>query len=1190
MLRCLPFSWLVVCFFTVTLVAGAVTPVVTTTAATQVTDADASLNGTIDPMGATFEVRAEYGLTTSYGYITQGSSSFFGTGVKTCGFHPSGLATNTTYHFRITATDGTNTYVGNDMTFTTLADPPVLGAALAGVSSLAATEVNFSLYSIQSGSSQVTVSYEYGLTASYGSVVTSPTQVDKDLISYTTCFAKATGLAPGTTYHFRAKAVNAQGTVYSADNTFTTPLGPVLVTGAATGVTDLAATMNGTVMTDGLLLNVSFDIGFTTDYGGSFSVANAVSSTSAMPVSFRPPLLPPATTFHYRLKASYYYDSSIVFYGPDQTFTTLTARTTPTVAPVSVLGVGVTKVVVDCPQVVAGSSATTVVYQYGPTTAYGSSATFQTVIPPNWGSDVLMMLSGLTANTTYHLRCVATNAQGTAASEDVVFTTLPMPAIATGAATRVGDMSAVINGSLSISGVTFPVGVGFEFGTTAAYGTSVTPSPTSITGTGTFSAAVPGLLPGTTYHYRSLVVYDDTYYGPDMTFTTAAAQTPPSVGTVNNYQVSVTAVTLTAYPISAGSSTATVFWEYQAAGGPVQTASSTTQPNALALGTTGNYNEITLTNLQPGTTYTYRCGATNGQGTAYSAADTFTTLPAPTVTTNAATSVGDITAVLNGSAWAKDNSYYHLYFDVGRTTSYGMLVYPSPGDVSANTDPTSVTATDSQLLPNTTYHYRLRASCYLSGSRTLDPPSDFYGADQSFTTGPPATAPTATTVAATGIATTAATLSSIVAAGSSPATLVFEYGTTTAYGSQYVYPSTLDTSTQTAPFYLLQGLTPNTTYHYRVTATNHEGTSTGPDVSFTTLLPPTVTTMPATYISATRATLCGTSDGKGGSYTVAFDYGLTTAYGQTATATPTLGRLTVGTGGGGIIITAPPNAPSPAGSNLSGNVVSGGIIIIGGGGGGGLGGGGGTILPGTGYYEGYDATLLPQTAYHFRLKLTDVQGNSYYGADATFTTLSPVQAWRMGVFYTPNNTGLAADTACPAGDGIPNLLKYALNMAPATPGTLPQPQLKDYSGASHLSLTFQRDPSKTDLTYEVQAADSPAGPWTTLASSVGGAATTGPGFVGETYHGGGAFHNWKFWSYWQYNCWNCWHYSPANWLPHTCFGPHGCRSERHRQHARCAIPFHAATCHTLSFMRSDRATGRCCTLMDGRAAATPIVL
>ncbi len=1103
MLRCMPFSLLTVLLFTVALTAGAVTPVVTTTAATQVTDSSAVFNGTIDPMGGVFEVWAEYGLTTNYGYITQVSSYFSGTGVKTCGFTPLGLATNTTFHFRITATDGTNTYVGNDMTCTTLADPPVLGTALAGVSSLTPTEVNFSLNSIQAGSSQVTVSYEYGLTASYGAVVTSPTQVDKDLISYTTCFAKATGLAPGTTYHFRAKAVNAQGTMYSADNTFTTPLGPVLVTGAATGVSDLAATMNGTVMTDGLLLNVSFDIGFTTDYGGSFSVANGVSNTSAMPVSLRPPFLPPATTFHYRLKASYYYDSSIVFYGTDQTFTTLTPRTPPTVAPVSVLGVGVTKVVVDCPQVVAGSSDTTVVYQYGPTTAYGSSATFQTVLPANGGSDVLMMLSGLTANTTYHLRCVATNAQGSTASDDVVFTTLLMPAIATVAATSVGDMSAVINGSLSISGVTFPVGVGFDFGTTTSYGTSVTPSPTSITGT--FNAAVAGLLPGTTYHYRSWVTYDDTYYGPDMTFTTAAAQTPPSVGTVNNYQVSVTAVTLTAYPISAGSSTATVFWEYQAAGGPVQTASSTTQPNTLALGTTGNYNEITLTNLQPGTTYTYRCGATNGQGTGYSASDTFTTLPAPIVTTSAATSVGDITAVLNGSAWAKDNSYYHLYFDVGTTTSYGTLVYPSPGDVSGNTDPAPVTATAYQLLPNTTYHYRLRASCYLSGSRTLDPPSDFYGADQTFTTGPPATAPTATTEPATGLATTAATLSSAVNAGSSPTTLVFEYGTTTAYGSQYAYPGTLGTSTQTAPFYLLQGLTPNTTYHYRVTATNHEGASTGPDVSFTTLQPPTITTMPATYILANSATLAGSSDGKGGSYTVAFDYGVTTAYGQTATATPTVGSVTVGIGTGGVIINAPSSAPNSAGSDLSGNAVSQGVIIIGGGGGGGggLGGGGGTILPGTGYYKGYDASLLPQTAYHFRLKLTDAQGNSYYGADATFTTLSPVQAWRMGVFYTPDNTGVAADTASPAGDGIPNLLKYALNMAPATPGTLPQPQLKDYSGASHLSLTFQRDPSKTDLTYEVQAADSPAGPWTTLASSVGGAATIGPGFVGETYHGGG---------------------------------------------------------------------------------------
>jgi hypothetical protein len=70
-------------------------------------------------------------------------------------------------------------------------------------------------------------------------------------------------------------------------------------------------------------------------------------------------------------------------------------------------------------------------------------------------------------------------------------------------------------------------------------------------------------------------------------------------------------------------------------------------------------------------------------------------------------------------------------------------------------------------------------------------------------------------------------------------------------------------------------------------------------------------------------------------------------------------------------------------------------------------------------------------------------------------------------------------------------------MDPARAGVPPQPQVRDYDGAQHLSLTFQRDPAKTDITYEVQAADNPTGPWTTLATSVGGAAASGPGFVQE---------------------------------------------------------------------------------------------
>lgn len=53
--------------------------------------------------------------------------------------------------------------------------------------------------------------------------------------------------------------------------------------------------------------------------------------------------------------------------------------------------------------------------------------------------------------------------------------------------------------------------------------------------------------------------------------------------------------------------------------------------------------------------------------------------------------------------------------------------------------------------------------------------------------------------------------------------------------------------------------------------------------------------------------------------------------------------------------------------------------------------------------------------------------------DGTFevtVTGSPAQTWRFDYFGTTANTGNAADTANPSGDGIVNLIKYALGMNP----------------------------------------------------------------------------------------------------------------------------------------------------------------
>ncbi len=129
--------------------------------------------------------------------------------------------------------------------------------------------------------------------------------------------------------------------------------------------------------------------------------------------------------------------------------------------------------------------------------------------------------------------------------------------------------------------------------------------------------------------------------------------------------------------------------------------------------------------------------------------------------------------------------------------------------------------------------------------------------------------------------------------------------------------------------------------------------------------------------------------------------------------------------------------------------------------------------------------------HHYRLHLSQIgSGNtseSYLG-DRTFTTLIPrAEYWRQQYFGSTANTGNAADTANPAGDGINNLMKYALGLDPNVPSAvLPQAAPKDYGGVTYLRYTFVRNPNASDVTYEVDAADSPAGPWTAVATSVNG--------------------------------------------------------------------------------------------------------
>jgi len=92
---------------------------------------------------------------------------------------------------------------------------------------------------------------------------------------------------------------------------------------------------------------------------------------------------------------------------------------------------------------------------------------------------------------------------------------------------------------------------------------------------------------------------------------------------------------------------------------------------------------------------------------------------------------------------------------------------------------------------------------------------------------------------------------------------------------------------------------------------------------------------------------------------------------------------------------------------------------------------------------------------------------------------SALEAWRELNFGTVENTGSAADTVSFSGDGLPNLIKYALGLDP-TVMARPEdyPQIKRDGG--RLTFTFRRWREAAGLDLRVVGADDLAGPWAPL--------------------------------------------------------------------------------------------------------------
>lgn len=131
-----------------------------------------------------------------------------------------------------------------------------------------------------------------------------------------------------------------------------------------------------------------------------------------------------------------------------------------------------------------------------------------------------------------------------------------------------------------------------------------------------------------------------------------------------------------------------------------------------------------------------------------------------------------------------------------------------------------------------------------------------------------------------------------------------------------------------------------------------------------------------------------------------------------------------------------------------------------------------------------DTAIAPGATYFYRIRCTNTGGDSAYTASASGTTWTLAQAW-FAANGLPTGTSISADSD---GDGVSNLLEYALGGNPVSAASAPAPALGiSNSGGTFLTFTFTR--ATNDTTYIVQGS-SDLSIWTDL--------TTNPGTFGQS--------------------------------------------------------------------------------------------
>ena len=331
-----------------------------------------------------------------------------------------------------------------------------------------------------------------------------------------------TGLIEGTQYYVVAYATNETGTAYGEVKSFTTidVSAPIVTTTIVSNIQTTSATSGGNVI-DGGNSNVT-QRGVCWNTSGNPTMENSLGQTTdgTGTGSFVSTLngLEPGTVYFYR---AYAINAEGTGYGEVKQFTT-TGVSLPSVT---------TSYVIMILQTTASSGGNVSNDGNSPVTARGvcwSTLTNPTLTDSHTtnGSGTgsfTSYITGLTANTQYHVRAYATNSVGTAYGNEIVFTTLTyavLPTVTTEGVINITSTNCTSGGNVTSDGGGTVTARG------ACWSTSSNPTissdhTTDGSGTGVFVSSLTGLTANTFYYVRAYATNGaGTAYGNEVSFTT----------------------------------------------------------------------------------------------------------------------------------------------------------------------------------------------------------------------------------------------------------------------------------------------------------------------------------------------------------------------------------------------------------------------------------------------------------------------------------------------------------------------------------------------------------------------------------------------------------------------------------------------------------------------------------------------